>query len=54
MKIYTVLSRDRGSFIYTTNDEELAKLAKTQQELDEEMGGGRPSVYILESILNNG
>lgn len=51
MRIYTVLSRDNGSFIYTTTVQELAQKAKEKQEIDEEMGGGRPSVYILESTL---
>lgn len=51
MKIFTVLSRDNGSFIYTTTVKELAQRAKEKQELNEAMSGGRPSVYILKSEL---
>lgn len=51
-KIYIVLSRDTD-FIYCTTDPKKAEDAKENQIKDEEMGGGRPSVYIKETILNN-
>lgn len=53
MKIFTVLSRDEGDFIYTTGDKLTAEDVRDAQERDEEMAGGRPSVYIRESILEN-
>ena len=53
MKIYTVLSRDRGDFIYTTTDEGKAEHVRKEQETHEEMLGGRPSVYIRESTLDD-
>ncbi len=49
--IYVVLSRDT-SFIYCTTDLKKAEVAKEKQIIDEEMGGGRPSVYIKETVLN--
>ncbi len=51
MKVYIVKSRDVGSFVFCTTDMEKAKYAKRQQIYTEEMGGGRPSVYILETTL---
>jgi hypothetical protein len=53
MKIYTVLSRDRGDFIHTTTDEGEAEFVKKEQTMDEEMAGGRPSVYIRTSTLDD-
>lgn len=51
MKVYTVLSRDNSSFIYTTTIKKDAEIVKLKQIEHEEMSGGRPSVYILESNL---
>ena len=51
MKIFIVLSRDQPDFIFTTADHDKAEAAKKKQQLDEEMGGGRPSVYIKETEL---
>lgn len=53
MKIYTVLSRDRGDFIYNTTCELTAGDVRDAQERDEEMAGGRPSVYIRETTLDD-
>jgi len=52
-KIYIVLSRDSSSFIYCTSNLEKANEERLKQIKDEEMGGGRPSVYIKETILND-
>lgn len=43
--LYVVLSRDTD-FIFCTFDEEKARLAREKQIFEEEMAGGRPSVYI--------
>ncbi len=51
MKTYIVLSRDNGSFVYCTTDIKKAEKAKEKQTYNEEMGGGRPSVYIVETKL---
>ena len=51
MKTYIVLSRDNGSFVYCTTDKQKAEDSKVKQTLHEEMGGGKPSVYILETTL---
>jgi len=48
--IYVVLSRDT-SFVYCTTDIQKAESAKEERIIDEEMRGGRPSVYIKETIL---
>lgn len=53
MKIYIVLSRDVSSFVFCTTDEEKAKIIKDDQNLAEEMAGGNPSIYILETTLFN-
>jgi hypothetical protein len=52
MKIYIVLSRDNSSFIYCTTNKEKADQAKIIQIEKEEMSGGRPSVYIKETNLD--
>ncbi len=49
--IYVVLSRDRSDFIYCTTDWNKADDEKNKQIRDEEMAGGRPSVYIKQTIL---
>lgn len=51
MEIFVVLSRDTN-FIYCTTDKVKAETVRKQQSLDEEMSGGRPSVYILTTTLN--
>jgi len=50
MKIYVVLSRDTD-FIFCTTDEQEAENIKANQIIDEEMMGGRPSVYIRTTKL---
>jgi hypothetical protein len=52
MEIYVVLSRDDSDFIFCTTDKELAEKKRKEQELDEDMSGGRPSVYIKEAFLD--
>ena len=51
MELYVVLSRDRGDFVFVTKDKEKAEESKEKQIMDEEMGGGRPSVYIMTTTL---
>ncbi len=48
--VYVVLSRDTD-FIIVTTSRELAENAKIEQIKDEEMAGGRPSVYIKTALL---
>lgn len=50
--LYIVLSRDRSDFIYATYNIEKTETAKNIQITNEEMAGGRPSVYIISTILN--
>jgi hypothetical protein len=50
-EVYVVLSRDNGSYVYCTTDEEEAEVERKRQFYDEEMGGGRPSVYIRKTTL---
>ena len=50
-KIYIVLSRDNSDFIFATTDEQLACDIRLTQIEFEEMAGGRPSVYIMETYL---
>lgn len=50
--LYIVLSRDTD-FIYCTFNEQKANLAKKEQIEREEMSGGRPSVYIKETTIEN-
>ncbi len=49
-KLYVVLSRDNG-LVCVTKDKEVAEYEKCQQTIKEEFSGGRPSVYIKETIL---
>ena len=51
MTIYVVLSRDTN-FLFCTTDENKALTAQKEQILNEQMGGGQPSVYIQKTILN--
>ena len=51
MEIFVVLSRDTD-FIYCTTDKQKAEGVRKHQEIEEEMSGGRPSVYILTTTLN--
>ena len=46
-EVHVVLSRDNGSYVFVTADPELAEKERKRQSDNEEMGGGRPSVYIL-------
>lgn len=48
--LYVVLSRGTD-FIFCTFDREKAETAKEKQTFEEEMSGGRPSVYIKETII---
>lgn len=50
-EVYIVLSRDNGDFIYCTTDKVKAYNKMKEQTLNEEMQGGRPSVYILTTDL---
>jgi hypothetical protein len=50
MKIYIVISRDNG-MIGAFKDKQSAEKIKTEQYTFEEMGGGRPSVFIQETKL---
>ena len=50
IKLYVVLSRDTD-FLFVTKDEESAKLVKSKREIYEERCGGKPEVYIKETIL---
>jgi uncharacterized membrane protein YqiK len=50
-EVYVVLSRDNGSYIYCTTDEEDAEVERKRQFYDEEMSGGRPSVYVRKTTL---
>lgn len=50
-KLYVVLSRDNGSYIYCTYDKQKAESEKEKQILNEEIGGGRPSVWIVETKI---
>lgn len=50
-KLYVVLSRDNGSYIYCTHDKQKAESERAKQSLHEEMGGGRPSIYIMETQI---
>ncbi len=51
-KVFVVLSRDVSSFIYVTTNCDKAHAAKDNQEVEEEMAGGRPSVFIKETMLS--
>ena len=51
MTIYVVLSRDTN-FLFCTTDKAKAEEAQKKQINEEEFAGGRPSVYIQETILN--
>lgn len=51
IKIYVVLSRDNSSFIFATPNKEEAEKIMVERIESEEMGGGRPSVYIRETNL---
>lgn len=50
MEIYVVMSRDTD-FLFCTADKVKAEKAKKEQEIHEEMMGGRPSVYIKTTTL---
>lgn len=50
-KLYIVLSRDNERYIYCTHDKQKAESEKEKQILNEEMGGGRPSVWIMETEI---
>lgn len=52
MKIFVVLSRDCSDFIQCTTDEKEAEKIKKEQEREEELAGGRPSVYIRPAVLD--
>lgn len=49
-KVYVVLSRDRGLVCATRDSNKVNELIK-EQEVFEEMAGGRPSVYHVEREL---
>jgi hypothetical protein len=48
--IYVVLSRDTD-YIYCTTDAEKAEKERLNRIVEEEMQGGRPSVYIRRTTL---
>jgi hypothetical protein len=50
MELYVVLSRD-SDFVFVTDDKIKAEYARLEQIQDEEMQGGRPSVYIRKTTL---
>lgn len=50
LKIYVVLSRDNG-LICVTKSKETAETERARQSFKEEMSGGKPSVYIIETTL---
>lgn len=50
--LYIVLSRDDSDFIYITDKLHNAVNVRSEQIYNEEMRGGRPSVYIRERIVN--
>lgn len=50
-KLYVVLSRDNRSYIYCTHDKQKSESEKEKQISNEEMGGGRPSVWIVETKI---
>ena len=52
MEIFVVLSRDKSDFIFCTMDAGRANIEKIKQEIEEEMSGGRPSVYIVITTLH--
>jgi hypothetical protein len=52
MEVFVVISRDDSDFIYVTTDSEKADKARVKQTTEEEMSGGRPSVYIRKTKLN--
>lgn len=49
--IYVVLSRDNSSYVYCTTDPEKAEKERLNRIEEEEMQGGRPSVYIRRTSL---
>jgi hypothetical protein len=51
MKIFVVLSRNTD-FIYCTTDSDLAIQIMEYQQSKEEIGEGRPSVYIKTTTLH--
>lgn len=52
MEVYVVMSRDKGLVgIYSTID--LAEAARDKAVRNEEMGGGRPTVWISERTSIN-
>lgn len=52
MKIYVIVSRDCGVICATTDFNKIDGLIKDQQ-LHEEMGGGKPSVFYKElNVIN--
>lgn len=48
---YVVLSRDDSRFVFVTQNKESAETARKNQEREEELAGGKPSVYIKETKL---
>jgi hypothetical protein len=50
MKVYVVMSRDSGLIKVCKNSEDAERL-KQEQIKFEEMGGGFPSVFIVETAL---
>lgn len=46
--LYIVRSRDKSDFLFPTYDKREAEIERNKQEKDEEMAGGRPSVWIQE------
>lgn len=49
--IYVVISRDNSDYIYCTTDVEKAESERLNRTEEEEMQGGRPSVYIRRTVL---
>lgn len=49
-KVYVILSRDQGLVSATLDPNKVEELIKEQEKF-EEMGGGRPSVYVKEVTL---
>lgn len=52
MKVYVVISRDRG-LIGVYYDESTASNVCAEQIIDEEMGGGFPSVQVIPTMVKN-
>lgn len=49
--LYVVLSRDNSSFIFATHEKRMAISAQNHQMELEEIGGGKPSIYITETEI---